>query len=469
MSTTQAAQPTLDAAEAFAIEGRSIDFIPLNERRGHAKDLFTLWFGANAMAVTLVTGAIVGSFGVGLVWTGLAIVIGAVIGTAIMAYHSAQGPQLGLPQMIQSRAQFGFYGANIPLIIVIAMYLGFYAGGAVIAAQALKQLMGLGIGTSVAILTVLSLILVVFGYKMMHVLAKFITPLYIVVFALLTYSLWKNWDVFPTVSAVPVTTFKLTQFMMVVSIVTAYYITYGPYVADYSRYLPAETSTKSAFWYTYAGTISSAIWIMVLGAAIQAAFGKDDAVVGAANVARSTGPWLEVLTLLTLVVGLINIGALNVYGAMMSTLTIVTTFSKNPRGAGSQRIVVAILVAAIGGAIAGLASADFVQAYENFIFLLVTFLIPWSAVNLVDYYWIRRGRYVAADLYTPKSQYGGFNLAGLSSYVVGCLAQVPFIAQEIYTGPIAAKLGFDVAWIVGMIVPGAMYYFLVRKNVTTVS
>ena len=123
------------------LERHGIDYIPGSERHGHPRDLFTLWFGANAMAVTLATGAIAGTTGLGLLWGSIAIIAGALIGTVFMAYHSAQGPRLGLPQMIQSRAQFGFYGANLPMIIVIAMYLGYYAGGAILGAQALNCLL----------------------------------------------------------------------------------------------------------------------------------------------------------------------------------------------------------------------------------------------------------------------------------------------------------------------------------------
>ena len=42
----------------------------------------------------------------------LLIVVAALfLGGAVMALHAAQGPQLGLPQMISSRVQFGVYGA----------------------------------------------------------------------------------------------------------------------------------------------------------------------------------------------------------------------------------------------------------------------------------------------------------------------------------------------------------------------
>ncbi|MFF9511347.1 cytosine permease [Streptomyces sp. NPDC014724] len=43
------------------------------------------------------------------------------------ALHSAQGPQLGVPQMIQSRGQFGYVGALAVVLVVIVMYQGLAA------------------------------------------------------------------------------------------------------------------------------------------------------------------------------------------------------------------------------------------------------------------------------------------------------------------------------------------------------
>ena len=457
------ADPEATRTELLELEVHSIDYIPLDQREGSAKHLFTLWFGANAMAITLVTGAIAATTGMGLLWACIAIAVGALVGTVFLAYHSAQGPHLGLPQMIQSRAQFGFYGANIPMIIVILMYVGFYASGVIIAAQSLNMLFGTSTTVGIVIVTVLSLTLVLFGYKMMHLVGRIVTPIYIAVFGLLTVALIVHWGSFPTHHAAAATTFQITPFMLIVSIVAAYYISYGPYVADYSRYLPAETSVRAAFWWTYGGVIISAIWIMIVGAAAQAGFSAEDAVTATASVAASLGEWFRSVLLIVFVVGIGYINAFNIYGAMMSSLTVTTTLFQRLRTSRHLRLMFIVPIALIGGGIAAFASNHFLTDYENFIFFIITFLIPWSAVNLVDYYFVRRGRYDVEDLFTPNGRYGAVSWAGLAAYLLGCACQVPFIDQTFYVGPIASSLGFDISWIVGIIVPGTLYYVIMRQ------
>jgi purine-cytosine permease-like protein len=52
----------------------------------------------------MITGFTGAALGLGLVYAILAIVIGVGLGTFAMAFHANQGPRMGLPQMIQSRA-----------------------------------------------------------------------------------------------------------------------------------------------------------------------------------------------------------------------------------------------------------------------------------------------------------------------------------------------------------------------------
>jgi NCS1 family nucleobase:cation symporter-1 len=250
--------------------------------------------------------------------------------------------------------------------------------------------------------------------------------------------------------------FSATGFFFILGIVAAYHITYGPYVADYSRYLPADTSHAATFWWTYAGLALGGIWVLGLGAALQIGYSQLPIVGALAAAGDSGGAWLRVLVLLVLILGLINIGALNIYGAAISSLTIATSFLR-VRPTRNLRIGFMVTVGALGTVGASLLSGDLITSYENFIFFLITFLVPWSAINLADFYLVSHGRYDVEALSDPDGRYGAFNGPGLIAYVVGCLALAPFVSTTYWSGPIAQELGFDLSWLVGLVVPAALY------------
>src|SRR5258705_5439559 len=127
-------------ANATIIERRSIDYVPLAERHGKVWHLWPVWFSGDAHLATLAVGVLGIALGGNRLWTGVAVVAGCLLGTFFMAFHSTQGPQLGLPQMIQSRPQFGYSGALLVWAVAMVAYIGYNAFNQVLAAQALHQL-----------------------------------------------------------------------------------------------------------------------------------------------------------------------------------------------------------------------------------------------------------------------------------------------------------------------------------------
>ena len=125
---------------ASTIEVRSIDYIPLDERHGRVRDQFTFWFANNANIFPVVLGGVTIFLGLTFVWACVAIVLGVVIGQCLVGFHAIQGPRLGLPQMLQSRAQFGFYGAVLVFAASIVLDFGFFAAQLVIQADAMNLL-----------------------------------------------------------------------------------------------------------------------------------------------------------------------------------------------------------------------------------------------------------------------------------------------------------------------------------------
>ena len=132
---------TTPAEQPQRIEDATIQPIPDTGRHGKARDLFTIWFGSNIMVLTIVTGALATTVFAQPFWSAVvAIVIGNLVGAIFMALHSAQGPRLGVPQMVQTRGQFGSYGSLLVILIVVIMYVGFFASNLVLGGQSLSTM-----------------------------------------------------------------------------------------------------------------------------------------------------------------------------------------------------------------------------------------------------------------------------------------------------------------------------------------
>src|SRR6195952_4053137 len=128
---------TDSAARIGGVEVRSIDYVPLRERHGAVWSQGPLWFMSNAQIATLAVGTFSAVGGGNLFWSLIAIIAGALVGTFFMAFHAAQGPQLGLPQMIQSRPQFGYVGALLVWLFAYLQYAGFNIFNTILAGDAL--------------------------------------------------------------------------------------------------------------------------------------------------------------------------------------------------------------------------------------------------------------------------------------------------------------------------------------------
>src|SRR5712691_5414813 len=152
MSVPAAAPPQEGKAATTpqGIELRSIDWVPHEERHGEVWHIFPVWFSGNAELTTFATGVVAMTFGGNLIWTLIGLLCGTLFGTFFSAFHSAQGPQLGLPQMIQSRAQFGYLGVAIMVLpAAFILYAGYNVFNGLLPAQALDNVTGHHVDTKV--------------------------------------------------------------------------------------------------------------------------------------------------------------------------------------------------------------------------------------------------------------------------------------------------------------------------------
>ena len=461
MSTARALEPE----QPGVVEVHSIDYIPQLERHGKVSDQFTLWFLGNANLATLAVGLIAMTLGLPLVWVLVAIVLGEVFGTFFMAFHSVQGPRLGIPQLLQSRPQFGYYGALIPQAIGIFLYVGFNVFNTIIAGAALSTVTGLDAKLSAVLMAALAFVLTIGGYDWIHIIQRWGTYLFLVVFGIFTVGVLMTGN--PPADQVS-GDFAWTPFLMVIVIVASYQVSQAPYVSDYSRYLPRSSTTRSTFLWSYFGSAFGSFWMIALGAYLLASYADSASIGAVAAGADAIFDGFSTVVLAVALIGLVSVISLNLYSGSLALLAAVDTVS--PIKATVTTRAIAITVIAVLGTAGALAiPEDFLGSYNVFLVVLLYSLIPWTAINLVDFFFVRRGDYAVLEIFKPNGIYGPWNWRGLLSYVIGIAVMVPFFsifngADEVFVGPIARSLDFaDLSLFVGLPVSALVYWVLCRN------
>lgn len=438
------------------LEQRSIDYIPSGERHGKARSLAFVWFAANTSITAVVTGALFVVLGNSALWSIPAIIIGNVIGGFFTSLHSAQGPRLGVPQMIQSRAQFGYYGAILPLILALLIYLGFYATGLVLGGQAIASLIHVSTQTGAVIFAVFSTALAIFGYDYIHRYSHVAAVLTGVVFAGLLIRILSDDKLGDVVGGA----FAIAPFVLGISLAASWQLTFGPYIADYSRYLPENTPKRATIGWTFSGSVIGASVAMTIGALCAALGGEAFNARPVGFIADLGGPF-SWLVLVAIIAGKLTGNTLSSYGGYMSVATILTSITGRDKVGLRLRAALVVLISVVALLVALAATDDFLGTFTNFLLFLLYCMTPWSAINLVDYYLVRRERYDIQALFEPRGIYGPLNGRAMTAYVLGVLASIPFMNSTLYVGPVAQWMGgAEIAWVVGIVVAGGLYYAL---------
>lgn len=443
------------------IENRSIEFIPENERYGSAKRLFTIWCSANMQVTTMVIGALGVVAGLNLGWTFIGLVLGNLIGSIFMAAHSAQGPHLGIPQMIQSRAQFGVIGAGVPLAIVVLAYILFTAANGVVMRDSIKAVVPVSDNNAIILFGVLTLIVGFIGYELIHKIGAYMSAISGVIFVMAAYIVLQK-GLPADVWVVSESTFKFATFCLVVTQAASWTLGAGPYVADYSRYLPSHISTRSTFWYSYLGIVVGSTIVMLLGAIMAAA--AMDVTTDPGSAIANLFPEHKQLAYYVIIIGVLEWNVMNLYSSYMSTTTIFSGFKGATQIGMLTKFIIMAIVAIIVTWIAIAAQYNFNAYFSDILIGQVYVLVPWSAINLVDYYLIRKGRYSVPAMYDVNSIYGKVNWNTLSIYAIAVVAQIPFMELSFYKGPINQIIGTDISWLPALIIPGVLYYFVNRNK-----
>lgn len=410
----------------MALERHGIEHIPAQERHGRPAQLFSLWFAANLGFPAWYIGVLAVALGLSQPGALLAVGLGAVIGALLVAGAVALGPASGLGSLPQSARPFGYLGVRVPALLTGLSCLGWLAVNSVLGTEALVRLTGWPLLPTLVVLMLAQAVVAVFGYDMIHRVERGASVLLLLLF---------GWMAIRTVGSpvhAAVGTPHLPLAILTVAIAASYLFSWGPYAADYSRYLPSDTARSAAFLWAFLGSFVSTGGVMTLGVLMAVRFHAQSpmGLLGAA-----TGH-LQALAYVAVIVGTLTANVLNIYTGATSTLTL---------GLRLDRTRAALITGLLGAPLTWIGLHGFAAQYENFLLLLSYWVAPWLAVLFFDA--VRPQRRDAA--WGP----------GLWAFGIGVAASIPFMSQSLWTGWVArAWGGADIAYYVGFMgTLGAMW------------
>jgi nucleobase:cation symporter-1, NCS1 family len=257
--------------------------------------------------------------------------------------------------------------------------------------------------------------------------------------------------------------FRAVPFLAQLFAAAAYQLSWSIYVSDYSRYLPRDVGVRASFWWTFLGAFVGGAWMMLVGTVAAAAAPGLDVAAAMEAAADVVQPGLGKVLLFSALLGLVTISSLNFYGASLTLLSVADTL--RPLQCTIGKRLASLGIAFVASVLLAVSSShDFVNRFEDLLDLLLYLFTPWTAINLVDFYVVRKGHYSIREIFNPLGMYGRWNWRGLTAYVIGFAVMVPFFSTGVYRGPVARALGgADIAMMVGLPVAAAVYLLACRS------
>ena len=109
---------------------------------------------------------------------------------------------------------------------------------------------------------------------------------------------------------------------------------------------------------------------------------------------------------------------------------------------------------------------NFEGYFGNILSAMIYMLVPWSGINLADYYLVRKGIYDIGAMFDIQGCYGAYRWRTMLVFMVGIVVQEPFMNFSFYQGWVTQRIGADIAWVPGFLIPAFLYASVERgRNV----
>jgi NCS1 family nucleobase:cation symporter-1 len=433
------------------VEKLGIEHIPENMRHGKTSQLFTLWLASNLTIADYALGFLPVSLGVSLPSIIIALLLGNILGSLFLALSVAMGPKMGFPQMFISRWSFGTKGNYIFSALNWISTAGWFTVNVILGSFALQVLIP-SIPFYVAALgtTVVEVLLAIYGYDMIHSFEKVMAVVLGALFLFATLLIVTQHSGNIMAYAPPASTSPLALFAITLAASFSYVMSWSPYGADYSRYLPESTPYRKSIVNAFVGAFIASFWLELLGALVGILAPSAPDATRALPIAL--GPF-GLIVVFAIVLGGVAANVLNIYTNALSALVLDIK---------TNRWKAVVVGGIVGFFLALYGSGNFAGFYQTFLLLLDYWITPWLGIIVVDFFVLKN--------ISPKtlSSLPRISWKAIVSYGVGILVSVlfiPSISYINYMGPASQLIGgADFSYFVSFIIAAVLYYVLMRKR-----
>lgn len=471
--------------KATEVEAFGIEIIPPADRTATPFDLFRVAFGGANTFATVVLGAFpVLVFGLSFWQAVVAALLGIVVGGLVLMPMALFGPINGTNNAVSSGAHFGvvgrMVGSFLALLVAIAFFaISIYTSGDILVG-ALDKVFGTGRGDALvaaayAFFAVAILVICLYGFRFMLAINKVavITATLMYVLGAIAYGgkLDTAYGGFAKGSAFT------PAFIGSALLVLSNPLSFGAYLGDWSRYIPAGTSRPrlmlAAFGSQLATIIPFGFGIATATVIATEAPAAAKAVDYAGGLIQVTPAWFLAPVSIIALIGGLSTGTTSLYGTGLDMSSVFPRLSRVQSTALIGLVAIAIVFL-------GKFALNFVQTIVTFATLIIVCTTPWVIIMTIGFL-VRRGYYLPDHLQVfNRGQRGGaywfhrgINWRGMAAWIPAAVIGLLFVnIPGQFEGPLrnlAGSLGFsgltgvDLSLPVAIVLAAVLYVLLLWR------
>ncbi len=424
-------QANPESDRAWSIETNGTNIIPDTERHGEPRELFWIWAGANIGILGVTYGAfLVAFYSLNLVQGIIAAILGAVIGFVLVGVVGLAGKKAGAPTLVISRAAFGIDGNYLPAAISYLSFIGWeivVTTLAVLATGTVLQRLGFNggnaaIAVSFVIIAAVGVIISLLGHATILKIQKLFTYLF---GALTVVFVWLEWGQIDwhKVSTLPSGSFAglIGGISIIMAGLGIGYVNGG---ADYTRYLPRNSSGRGIVGWTTFGASLPQVILMIFGIFLTASNGSlatTSNPIGA--LAKPLPTWFLVPYMIAAAGGLIAATLVNMYSSGLSLMALGVRLPRY------RTVLVDACLMVVGCTYMLFFASNFFGPLEGFLVTLGVPLAAWAAIFITDLFLFRRDGYVQRDFYRREGVYGAWGAPALIALITGTVVGLGLVTS----------------------------------------